>query len=207
MIDDQLPYVIQPMRWEDVPAIMIIERESFPLPWSSYTYRHELTENTHSHYIVARPRRTGASKRAWWRQFLWPASPAIVGYGGFWLVADEAHISTLAVAPQQRGHGLGELLLAAMIEQAIGMKAIMATLEVRVSNTVAQKLYTKYGFVITGTRPRYYRDNDEDAHIMTVEALASDGYKRQLARLQAANQARLRSDGTERIGQKTAARL
>jgi ribosomal-protein-alanine N-acetyltransferase len=206
MIDDQLPYVIHPMRWEDVPAVMTIERESFPLPWSNYTYRHELTENTHSHYIVARPR-AEVSKRAWWRQLLWPASPAILGYGGFWLVADEAHISTLAVAPQWRGHGLGELLLAAMIEQALGMKAIMATLEVRVSNTVAQRLYTKYGFVITGTRPRYYRDNDEDAHIMTVEAIASDGYKRQLAGLQAALQAQLRSDGTESIGQKTTARL
>jgi len=207
MMDDQLPYVIQPMRWEDVPAVMTIERESFPLPWSNYTYRHELTENTHSHYIVARPRQALASKRAWWRQSLWPASPALVGYGGFWLVADEAHISTLAVAPQWRGHGLGELLLAAMIEQALSMKAVLVTLEVRVSNMVAQKLYTKYGFVITGTRPRYYRDNDEDAHIMTVEAISSDEYKRRFAGLQAALQALLRSDGTERIGQKTTARL
>ena len=206
-MDDQLPYVIQPMRWEDVPAVMTIERESFPLPWSNYTYRHELTENTHSHYIVVRPRHTSASKRAWWRQFLWPASPVLVGYGGFWLVVDEAHISTLAVAPQWRGHGLGELLLAAMIEQAIGMKAVMVTLEVRVSNTVAQKLYTKYGFVITGTRPRYYRDNDEDAHIMTVEAAASDEYRRRFAGLQAALRARLRSDGAELVGQKTMARL
>jgi len=206
-MNDQLPYVIQPMRWEDVPAVMAIERESFPLPWSNYTYRHELTENTHSHYIVVRPRQTRANKGAWWRQFLWPASPALAGYGGFWLVVDEAHISTLAVAPQWRGRGLGELLLAAMIEQAIGMKAVMVTLEVRVSNTVAQKLYTKYGFVITGTRPRYYRDNDEDAHIMTVEAVASDEYKRRFAELIAILEARLRSDGTEPIGQKTTARL
>jgi ribosomal-protein-alanine N-acetyltransferase len=207
MGNGQLPYVVQPMRWEDVPAVMVIERESFPLPWSSYTYRHELTENKNSHYIVIRSRIPGLNGQSWWRRMLRPTSSPLVGYGGFWLIADEAHISTLAVAQKWRGLGIGELLLTAMIEQALGMKAIMVTLEVRVTNTVAQNLYRKYGFVITGTRLRYYRDNDEDAHIMTVEDVASAEYQRKFTRLQEALWVRLRTGVQPSAGQKAAARL
>jgi len=167
MGDGPLPYLVEPMHWDDVPSVMEIERESFPLPWSSYTYRHELTENTNSHYIVVRSR----------------------------------------VAKQHRGKGLGELLLISMMEQAISMRAAMVTLEVRVSNQVAQNLYRKYGFVITGTRPRYYRDNEEDAHIMTVEGITSSEYKRKLAELQAALVARLRDEVRQPAGQKVTARL
>ena len=208
MGNGQLPYIVRPMRWEDVQAVMVIERESFPLPWSSYTYRHELTENKNSHYVVVRsltpPRSDGQS---WWQRLFRPAETPIVGYGGFWLIADEAHISTLAVAHKWRGRGLGELLLTSMIEQAIGMKAVMVTLEVRVSNMVAQNLYRKYGFVITGTRLRYYRDNDEDAHIMTVEGVAGEKYQRKFAQLQEALWDQLRSGAKQPAGQKAAARL
>jgi ribosomal-protein-alanine N-acetyltransferase len=100
MGNGQLPYLIEPMQWDDVPAVMEIERESFPLPWSSYTYRHELTENKHSHYIVARSRVPGPDRRAWWKRLFRMGTLAIVGYGGFWLIVDEAHISTIAVASQ-----------------------------------------------------------------------------------------------------------
>lgn len=201
MANGQFPYVIEPMRWEDVPSVMAIERDSFPLPWSSYTYRHELTENTHSHYIVARTRLPVADPRPWWRKLLNPSAAPIVGYGGFWLIVDEAHISTIAVAPDWRGRGLGEFLLAAMIERAINMSAMMVTLEVRVTNTVAQNLYTKYHFVITGTRPRYYRDNNEDAHIMTVEGVNTPEYQAQFAELQSALIKRLREGAAPRSGQ------
>jgi ribosomal-protein-alanine N-acetyltransferase len=207
MGDGSLPYIVEPMRWDDVPTVMEIERESFPLPWSSYTYRHELTENKNSHYIVARSRLPEADRRKWWRRLLRQGTLPIVGYGGFWLVADEAHISTLAVAQKHRGKGLGELLLISMMEQAISMRAAMVTLEVRVSNQVAQNLYRKYGFVITGSRPRYYRDNEEDANIMTVEGIASSEYKRKLTELQAALAARLRDEVGQPAGQKVTARL
>jgi ribosomal-protein-alanine N-acetyltransferase len=206
MGNGQWPYLIEPMRWEDVPAVMDIERESFPLPWSSYTYRHELTENKHSHYIVARSRMPETNRRTWWKQLLRLGTLPIVGYGGFWLITDEAHISTLAVANKHRGKGLGELLLAHMIEQATSMNAAMVTLEVRVSNHVAQNLYQKYGFVITGTRPRYYRDNEEDAHIMTVERIASPEYQKRLADLQATLWSRLR-EAAQPAGQKAVAQL
>jgi len=207
MGDGLLPYHIRPMRWEDVPSVMTIERESFPLPWSSYTYRHELTENTHSYYIVIQARMAGPDARPWWRRMLRPATPPIVGYGGFWLVTDEAHISTIAVSIQRRRRGLGELLLTAMIEQALGMSAALVTLEVRVSNRVAQNLYHKYRFVVTGTRSRYYRDNDEDAYIMTVEEVNSDGYRRWFKEAQDALWARLRADALPQAGQKAIAGL
>ena len=92
----------------------------------------------------------------------------MVGYGGFWALGDEAHISTIAVRPDWRGYGLGELLLAAMIDLAASLKARFVTLEVRASNLVAQNLYRKYLFEQAGLRRRYYRDNDEDALIMTT---------------------------------------
>ena len=207
MGDGQLPYVIRAMRWDDVPLVMTIERESFPLPWSSYTYRHELTENAHSHYIVVQARAAGPDTRPWWRRMLRPSSMPIVGYGGYWLITDEAHISTIAVAAPWRGRGVGELLLSAMIEQAQARQATMVTLEVRVSNRVAQNLYQKYGLEITGTRPRYYRDNNEDAYIMTVERVDSQEYRRRFAEMQAALWARLRAEATILTGQKLAARL
>jgi ribosomal-protein-alanine N-acetyltransferase len=207
MGDGQLPYVIRPMRWEDVSAVMAIERESFPLPWSSYTYRHELTENAYSHYIVAQARAAGPDVRPWWQRLLRPTSPPIAGYAGFWLITDEAHISTIAVAALWRGRGLGELLLSAMMEQSQRLRATMVTLEVRVSNHVAQNLYQKYGFAIVGTRPHYYRDNQEDAYIMTVEAVNSDDYRRKFAAMQAALWARLRAEAIPRAGQKIPARL
>jgi len=206
-MNDQLPYTIRPLRWEDVPAVMAIERQSFPLPWSSYTYRHELMENQHSHYIVIQPRTPHLDGRPWWRRLLSPSATPILGYGGFWLIVDEAHISTLAVAPHMRGRGLGELLLTAMMEQAMNMHAVMITLEVRVSNIVAQNLYRKYDFVITGLRPRYYRDNAEDAYIMTVEAVTSEAYRHKFAQMQAALRARLIADARRSTGQKIPARL
>jgi ribosomal-protein-alanine N-acetyltransferase len=92
----------------------------------------------------------------------------VLGYGGFWLMVDEAHISTIAVHPMWRGRGLGEMALVAMIEAAILRGAAEVTLEVRVSNGVAQSLYRKYAFVQVGRRKGYYQDNGEDALIMTT---------------------------------------
>jgi ribosomal-protein-alanine N-acetyltransferase len=116
-----------------------------------------------------------------------------MAYGGFWLVVDEAHISTIATAQQWRGRGLGELALLAMIERGLELGAHMVTLEVRVSNTIAQNLYRKYGFVITGERKRYYRDNGENAYIMTVDNANGPEYTHQLVTLRAALWMRLGS--------------
>jgi len=176
MADLNIPFVVQRMAVYDIPEVMAIEKESFPLPWSATAYRHELKQNDLSHYIVVRKQDplNLLRRMRWFDRWLRNAkirSAPVIGYGGFWILGEEAHISTIAVWPDWRGHGIGELLLLAMIELARALKAEFVTLEVRVSNRVAQNLYRKYLFQETGLRRRYYRDNDEDALIMTTSHL------------------------------------
>jgi ribosomal-protein-alanine N-acetyltransferase len=149
-----LETLIRAMTLEDLPAVMEIDRQSFPLPWPERSYRYELLENPASYLLVAGN----------------PDGPP-VGFIGFWLVVDEAHISTFAVHPDHRRQGIGEDLLAAALTLARNQGAEMATLEVRVSNRAAVDLYRKFGFRLVGRRPRYYRDNDEDAYLMTLKNL------------------------------------
>jgi ribosomal-protein-alanine N-acetyltransferase len=184
---DGVAVSFEAMKWDDVPRVMEIERRSFSLPWSSNTYRHELLENANGHYYVLQ-RRTperNSQRRGWLARLTRPRAPdaSIVGYGGFWCIADEAHISTIAVEPEWRGRGLGEYLLASLIEQAIALGARQVTLEVRESNRVAQSLYRKYGFRVTGHRPRYYQDNQENALIMGVDGVNTEAYRGTLTQL------------------------
>ena len=118
----------------------------------------------------------------------------IVGYGGLWLNVDEGHVTTIAVAPEYRGRGIGELLLNGLIDQALSLHTDMLTLEVRVSNIVAQQLYLKYGFRTSGTRPRYYTDNGEDALIMWTESVRTPAYQDRLRRLREQLFTRLREE-------------
>ncbi len=161
------------MQVRDIPEVMAIEKDSFPLPWSANAYRYELTQNDLSYYIVVRQQKLASEtpRVPWfdrWFRKMEPGPSPIMGYGGFWTLAEEAHISTIAVRPDWRGRGIGELLLAAMIDMALALKIRIVTLEVRVSNLVAQSLYRKYLFEEMGRRRRYYRDNGEDALIMTT---------------------------------------
>ena len=183
---------MEPMRLEDVEAVLTIDRLSFPLPWSASSYRYELTQNSHSYFFVAlaTPDGPGAA-RAGWRARLStllkgaaetaPTQRLVVGYAGFWYIVDEAHISTIAVHPDWRGQGAGEHLLVGLLEHALDLNAVKATLEVRVTNTRAQNLYRKYRFAEVGRRRRYYRDNGEDALLMTAELDA--GYRDEMRRL------------------------
>jgi len=192
---DGLPYVIEPMQLRDVNEVMEIERVSFTSPWSARAYRYDLQENELAHYLVARPRRLlaeaglhreGLVERL--RRSLGRATPPkgnILGYGGFWLMAGEAHISTIAVRPEWRRRGIGELLLVAMLEQAVELGADLATLEVRVSNIAAQSLYQKYGFAKVGLRPHYYSDRGEDALVMSTRHLTSVAFQSGFQRLKA----------------------
>ena len=196
-----LPYVIEPMRLRDVAEVMEIERLAFPSPWSARAYRYELQENNLSHYLVARPQKPLAEKESgFWagprrerfverlrRSLGVETSPGgnILGYGGFWLMAGEAHISTIAVRPKWRRRGIGELLLVAMLELAVELGGDVATLEVRVSNISAQSLYHRYGFAKMGLRPRYYSDRGEDALIMTTKRLTSAAFQTAFQRLKA----------------------
>ena len=141
------------MTLEDIDAVQEVERSSFPVPWPASAFRHELTQNRNARYVVARMR------------------DRIVGYGGLWLMVDEAHITTFAVHPDHRRLRIGERLLQRLFEIAEVMNAEWLTLEVRASNLAAQKLYEKYGFRRAGVRRRYYSDNSEDALIMWTERL------------------------------------
>ena len=195
MIESAPPYRVEPMRWDDVSQVMAIERQSFTLPWSDYTYRHEILENRNAYYFVARRLhdRVVSKPASWWgRLFKREVRAPIVGYGGFWIVIDEAHISTIASDEKWRGHGIGELMLLAMIERSIELGAHEVTLEVRVSNTIAQNLYRKYGFEVVGRRPGYYRDNNEDADLMTVTGVHTTEYQARLKALREALENRLR---------------
>ncbi|GGA27576.1 ribosomal protein S18-alanine N-acetyltransferase [Paenibacillus physcomitrellae] len=140
--------VFRPMLMDDIPDIMIIEHESFTLPWSSDAFRNELTHNQFARYLVME--RNGAP----------------IGYAGMWTVLDEAHITNIAVRTAHRGQHLGELLLRQLMTYAWELGMIRMTLEVRVSNNVAQSLYEKLGFRGIGMRKGYYSDNGEDALIM-----------------------------------------
>ncbi len=176
MIQPPFPYNLRPMQVADIPQVMRIENEVFPSPWPEHAYKRELTRNALAHcYTLEREEK-------------------VVGYGCLWLIVDEAHVSTLASSPVWRGRGLGELLLLTLLHEAIVLDAVMATLEVRVSNEVAQALYTKYEFRVVGRRKRYYTDNQEDALLMTVEPL-DEAYQANLARLQEALFARLGATG------------
>ena len=182
-----LPYVVEPMRLRDIKEVMEIEHDSFPSPWSARAYRHELLDNALSHYFVVRQRqmeRLGLGLLARIRHSLGVgARSPVLGHAGFWLMAGEAHISTIAVQPDWRRRGVGELLLVAMLDQATELEADIATLEVRVSNGTAQNLYRKYGFRRVGLKRHYYRDRDEDALTMSTERLTSAIFQSHFQRL------------------------
>ena len=163
---------VEPMAIADLPSVHAIERASFFVPWPDDAYRNELSTNRLATYVVAR------------------ADDEIVGFGGLWVMVDEAHITTFAVDPRWRRRGIGEWMLLALLDRAVERRAREATLEVRLSNMPARRLYEKYGFRPVGIRPRYYSDNGEDALIMTTDALASAAMRDRIARLRAALAAR-----------------
>jgi ribosomal-protein-alanine N-acetyltransferase len=159
---------IEAMRLEDLVAVQQIERASFTTPWPPHAYKTELETNRLATYVVAR------------------MGDEVVGYGGMWIMVDEAHVTTFAVHPAWRRRGVGERILIALLDLAIARHAREATLEVRLSNLPARRLYEKYGFRPVGLRPRYYSDDNEDALIMTTEPIDQPRFAERLERLRAA---------------------
>jgi [ribosomal protein S18]-alanine N-acetyltransferase len=156
---------IEPMTLADIADVHRIERASFPVPWPDYAFRQEIESNRLARYLVVR------------------AGTEAVAYAGIWLMVDEAHITTFAVLPTWRRRGVGGRLRMALMDMAVEIGARVATLEVRLSNLPARRLYQQFGFRPVGLRPRYYSDNAEDALIMTSAPLASDEMRRRLAAL------------------------
>lgn len=141
---------VRRMKLEDIPAVHEIDMLSFSLPWSERSFSFELTENPVSRGWVAEVDRKIAAMLV------------------LWFIIDEAHIATIAVHPDFRRQGIGEKILLHALRKVQEEGARRAFLEVRVGNVAAQAMYKKYGFEIIGVRPRYYRDNNEDALLMDL---------------------------------------
>ena len=137
----------------DVDGVYAVECQTFSTPWSRSSFVAEMTGNDLACYLVLDDQGT------------------IAGFAGMWIVVDEAHVTNIALLPHYRGRGLGEKLVAALMETARQRHAALMTLVVRASNTTAQALYGKLGFLPTGRRQAYYTDNQEDAIIMTCHLL------------------------------------
>ena len=147
--------VLAPLTVADLDEVAVIEKISFTAPWPTSAYTTELTTNRLARYVGAR------------------IDGALVGFGGIWLMVDEAHITTMAVLPANRRTGVATILLLELLQEARRGGARVATLDVRVSNVDAQSLYRSFGFVEVGRRIRYYDDNGEDALVMTTAELES----------------------------------
>lgn len=197
-----LPFFIEPMRIEDVPEVSKVERRCFTNPWPASAYRRELGRIDQNYYIVLRGsdaatmqsrgrfvedyadswrgiRALGLLSLA--RKSQHPATPPpIAGFAGMWQVFDEAHVTTIGVDSPYRGRGFGEAMLLKLIDEAVRRGANVMTLEVRISNDSAMKLYEKYGFTIHGVRPKYYSDNGEDAYLMWSPSLRDASYQETL---------------------------
>jgi ribosomal-protein-alanine N-acetyltransferase len=148
---------IRPMQLGDLPAVVEIDQMSFSLPWPEGSFRYEVANNKAARCLVAETedRRIAAM---------------IVS----WIIVDEVHIATFATHKDFRRKGIGSALLRAALDDAGSKGAVKAMLEVRESNAAAQDMYRSFGFVVTGRRPHYYRDNGEPALLMTLERLGSE---------------------------------
>lgn len=143
-------YVFRYMREEDIDQVLAVEHVSFTSPWSREAFYNELHNNKFAVYIVLED------------------DHKIIGYCGAWIVIDEAHVTNVAILPEYRGRKLGETMMKKLMSVAREMGAKSMTLEVRVSNHVAQSLYRKLGFQNGGIRKNYYSDNQENALVMWV---------------------------------------
>ena len=207
-----MPFGIRPLREHDIAQSAEIERDAFPTLFPPTSFRREL-KNSAARYLVAWRRddvrgsstiaesapypprhdadrpligRLLSNARQLWprRDSAWePGQEFLAGFLGTWYMADEAHIVAVGVRRDYRGQGIGELLLLGAVEQASLQGSRTVTLEVRVSNLVAQNLYLKYGFRERGIRKGYYTDDREDAVIMTTDPIDRPPYKERLAAL------------------------
>jgi ribosomal-protein-alanine N-acetyltransferase len=201
-----MAFAVRPMEERDLLQCAEVERDAFPALFPPTSFQREL-KNKIARYMVATrvdedgstpthgpqaPAYAGARplinrlirhvRRQ--RDSAWQVGQEFVaGFVGIWYMVDEAHIVAVGVRSDYRGKGVGELLLISAIEQALEQDSRMVTLEVRVSNSVARKLYEKFGLTEQGVRKGYYTDNREDALIMSTGSVHSGEYTQRLDRL------------------------
>lgn len=158
--------VIEPMRRRHLRAILDIEEQVYPKPWTSGVFVSEIDQvrSGSRYYVVGL------------------MDGALVGYGGLLFVSEEAHVTNIAVQPQRRREGVGRHLLAHLVDTAIDRGALALTLEVRVSNDAAIGLYSQFGFAPAGIRQRYY-ENSEDALVMWAHDIQEPEFAQRLDRV------------------------
>ncbi|MBI4260462.1 MAG: ribosomal protein S18-alanine N-acetyltransferase [Actinobacteria bacterium] len=153
------------MRRRHLRGVMAIERQVYPRPWSPNLFVAEMSESRNRTYLVAKLDRE------------------VVGYGGMICYGDEAHITNIAVDPEHHRRKIGSRLLHDLIRSAIEMSAQAVSLEVRVSNWGAQRLYARFGFRPVGVRKNYYQETGEDALVMWTDHIQTAEHRRRLARI------------------------
>jgi ribosomal-protein-alanine N-acetyltransferase len=153
------------MRRRHLRGVMAIERQVYPRPWSPNLFLSEMSESRNRCYLVARMDRE------------------VVGYAGMICYGDEAHVTNIAIDPMHQRHKIASRLLHDLIRQAVEMGAQAVSLEVRVTNWGAQRLYGRFGFRPVGVRKNYYQEINEDALIMWLDDIRSVGYERRLREL------------------------
>lgn len=140
------------LREEHIPAILEIESRTNGAPWSERAFRNELTHKDRIFLVGL-------------------ANSEVVGYGGVWLVIDEAHVTTVAVSEAFRRQGIGEAMMIKLLEDSKEAGMVCSTLEVRAGNDAAIRLYEKLGYKEVARRKGYYPDNKEDAVVMWLYEL------------------------------------
>jgi len=148
--------LIRKMTVEDVPVVAQLDRMSFSLPWPEHVFYYEVKDNFAARCFVAETE----DKR-------------VIGMIISWVILDELHIATIAIHPDYRRQGIGELILTKALQDGRNAGTQHALLEVRAGNAAAQNLYRKFGFKAAGRRPKYYKDNGEDAILMNLDDLES----------------------------------
>jgi ribosomal-protein-alanine N-acetyltransferase len=157
------PTLFRPMYASDIPTVLDLERATYPQPWSEGIFIDELSRSDRV-YVVAEQ------------------ASAMVGFAGLMLVAEDAHVTTLAVKSDVRKAGLGTRLMLRLIAAGLERGARNLTLEVRATNEGAQRLYSRFGMVAVGVRKHYYRD--DDAVIMWATDIDQADYAARLAGIQ-----------------------
>lgn len=219
-LTQQNPVYLRRMERQDVTEVLEIEKEAFSPMWASSPFRRDLHNKRACYLVAclepedadeAPPpepevlKSPEAADRSWLSRLVGrlgfgggedeeetEEAPhyAIAGYVSVWYQGDEAHITEIAVRETLRGNGIGELLLIGSLREAVAYGSHVMTLEARVSNFIAQRLYEKYSFKSVGIRKGYYSDNREDAVIMTTTPIVSEEYGRMFSGLQEAWEAR-----------------
>jgi [ribosomal protein S18]-alanine N-acetyltransferase len=155
------------MRRRHLRGVMAIERQVYARPWSPNLFAAEIADPSNRCYLVARLHKD------------------VVGYGGLVCYGDEAHITNVAVDPMHQGHSIATRVLVELIRQGVEMGARAISLEVRVTNWAAQRIYARFGFRPVGIRRNYYQELHEDALIMWTDDVRTQGYRRRLAGIEA----------------------